>query len=114
MHRFQYRGARFPVDVFVEFTLRNATVVGRCTEISKEGMKLELREPVACDSSGKIAMNHLGRKIEFSVRVVHSALAHCGVEFLYGSESEQIAVAHLVESLVVPQNRRGPILLKTS
>ena len=114
MHTFQYRGARFPVDVFVEFTVKNTTFAGRCTEISKEGMKIELRQPVACDSNGKISMSYQGRKLEFSVRVVHSAFTNCGVEFLYGSESEQSVMAQLVESLVVPQSRRGPILLKTS
>ena len=114
MHKFEYRGARFPVDVFVEFTVKSSTLAGRCTEISKEGMKLELRQPVATDSCGKISMRCQGRKIEFPVRVVHSALTNCGVEFLHDSEIEQAAVAHLVELLVVPQNRRGPILLKTS
>jgi hypothetical protein len=114
MQRFQYRGARFPVDVFVDFTVKNSTLAGRCTEISKEGMKLELRQPVARDSCGKVSMKFQGRKLEFSVRVVHSDPTNCGVEFLYASESEQIAIAHLVELLVVHENRRGPILLKIS
>jgi hypothetical protein len=114
MHRFEYRGARFPVDVFVEFTVKNSTLAGRCTEISKEGMKLELRQPVASDSCGKVSMRYQGRKIEFSVRVVHSGLTNCGVEFLCVSDLEQAVVAHLVETLVVPQNRRGPILLRTT
>ena len=114
MQRFQYRGARFPVDAFVDFTVQNATVAGRCTEISKEGMKLELRQPVARDCSGKVSLRFQGRKLEFSVRVVHSELTSCGVEFLLASEAEQIAIAQLVELLVVQENRRGPILLKIS
>jgi PilZ domain len=113
MQRFRYRGARFPVDVFVDFIVKDTTIAGRCTEISKEGMKLELRQPVARDSSGRISMRFQGRKLEFSVRVVHSDLTNCGVEFLT-SESDQIAVAQLVELLVVPRNRRGPILMKIS
>ena len=114
MQRFRYRGARFPVEFFVDFIVKDTTIAGRCREISKEGMKLELREPVARDSSGKVSMKFQGRKLEFSVRVVHSDLTNCGVEFLYASESEQIAVAQLVDLLVVAQNRRGPILLKIS
>jgi hypothetical protein len=114
MQRFEYRGARFPVDILVDFIVKNTTIAGRCTEISKEGMKLELRQPVARDSGGKVSMRFQGRKLEFSVRVVHSDLTNCGVEFLNASESDQIALAQLVELLVVPQNRRGPTLLKIS
>ena len=112
MQRFEYRGARFSVDLPVQFTERNTTRAGRCTEISKEGLKLEMEEPLESNSCGKVFMCHQGRALEFRVRVVHVGAKYCGLEFLYSSEMEQDAVAHLVESLAVPQNRRGPLLLR--
>jgi hypothetical protein len=112
MQRFEYRGARFSVDLPVQFTERNITLAGRCTEISKEGLKLELTAPLQSDSCGKVTMSHQGRTLEFRVRVVHAGAKQCGLEFIYSSEAEQTAVAHLVESLAVPQGRRGPIILR--
>ena len=114
MQRFEYRGARFSVDLPVQFTERNTTWAGRCTEISKEGLKLELEEPLQSNSCGKVFMCYQGRAMEFSVRVVHVGAKYCGLEFIYSSDMEQDSVAHLVESLAVPQSRRGPLMLKSS
>jgi hypothetical protein len=114
MQRFEYRGARFSVDLPVQFTERNTTRAGRCTEISKEGMKLELEEPLESNTCGKVFMCHQGRALEFRARVVHVGVKYCGLEFIYSSDMEQNEVAHLVESLAVPQTRRGPLLLKNS
>jgi hypothetical protein len=114
MHRFEYRGPRFSVDVPVQFFAQNATLEARCTEISKEGMRLEVGEPLRSNSPGTVSLSHQGRSLQFSVRVVHVGARSCGLEFVYGSEAEQFAVAHLVESLAQGQHRPGPILLKHS
>jgi hypothetical protein len=114
MQRFEYRGARFSVDLPVQFTGRNTTRAGRCTEISKEGMKLELEEPLESNTCGKVFMCHQGRALEFRARVVHVGARYCGVEFIYASEMEQNEVTYLVESLAVPQSQRGPLMFKSS
>ena len=114
MQRFEYRGARFSVDLPVQFTERDTTRAGRCTEISKEGLRLELEEPLQCDSCGKVFLCYQGRALEFRARVVHVGAKYCGLEFIYSSDAEQNAVAHLVESLAVPHSRRGPLMLKSS
>ena len=113
MQRFEYRGARFSVDLPVQFTEENITMPGRCTEISKEGLKLDLGEPLQSDSSGTVSMCFQGRTLEFRVRVVHVGARHCGMEFIYSSNAEQLAVATLVESLAVTNTRPGPVLLKS-
>jgi hypothetical protein len=114
MQRFEYRGARFSVDLPVQFTERSRTRAGRCTEISKEGLKLEMEEPLESNSCGKVFMCYQGRALEFRARVVHVGAKYCGLEFIYSSAMEQDSVAQLVESLAVPQSRRGPLMLKNS
>ena len=59
-------------------------------------------------------MSFQGRALEFYVRVVHVGARHCGMEFIYSSKAEQMAVANLVESMAVANPRSGPILLKHS
>jgi hypothetical protein len=112
MQRFEYRGPRFSVDLPVQFTLHNKTLTGRCTEISKEGLKLDLGEPLQSNSSGTVSMIYQGRTLKFRVRVVHVEETLGGLEFIYASEAERNAVAHLVESLSVPQPRPMPVLLR--
>jgi PilZ domain len=113
MQKFEYRGARFAVDLPVRFTGGNRALAGRCIEMSKEGLKLDLEEPLESDSCGKVFLSHQGRTLEFYVRVVHVGAKYCGMEFIYSSDAEQLAVAHLVESLAIPQTARGLVLLKT-
>jgi hypothetical protein len=114
MQRFEYRLARFSVDLPVQFTDRDIALAGRCTEISKEGLKVSLAEPLHSNSCGTLCISFQGRTLEFRVRVAHVGAGYCGLEFIYSSEAEQTALAHLVESLVVPQARSGPVLLKNS
>ncbi len=114
MQRFEYRGARFAVDLPIQFAGKERVLAGHCTEISKEGLKLDLGEPLQSGSSGTVSMSFQGRTLEFSVRVVHVGVRHCGMEFIYSSHAEQLAVANLVESLAVANTRPGPVLLKSS
>ena len=114
MQRFEYRVARFSVDLPVRFTERNIALAGRCTEISKEGLKVSLSEPLHSNSCGNLLISFEGRTLEFRVRVAHVGAKYCGLEFIHSSEAEQIELAHLVESLAVPQTRSGPVLLKDS
>lgn len=114
MQRFEYRGARFSVDLPVQFKERNTTLQGRCTEISKEGMKLDLGEPLQSDACGMVFVSFQGRTLEFCVRVVHVGAQYCGMEFVYSTKAEQIAVANLVESLTIPRLRSRPVLMKNS
>jgi hypothetical protein len=114
MQRFEYRGPRYPVDLPVELRTPDATLAARCTEISKEGLKLELAEAIPCGSVGIVFVCYQGRPMQFRVRSVHAGFKTCGWEFLYSSEAEQEAVAGLVDSLAIPPARRRPILIKSS
>ena len=112
MQKFEYRTPRFSVDFPVQFTVENSTLIGRCKEISQEGMTFEVRQPLTPGSSGAVSINYLDHTIEIQARVAHVTETHGGLEFLYESEMEKSAVAQLVVSLAASQSRQGPVLLR--
>ena len=112
MQKFEYRSPRFAVDLPVRVTFENSTVPGRCRNISKEGMRLELREPLPPDTRGTVLLDCHDTRLELSVLVTYSGKAHEGVEFIYNSDSEREAVARLVASLASPANRPRLVLLR--
>ena len=111
MQKFEYRTPRFSVDLPAQFTVEQSTLTGRCREISQEGMTFETRQPLTPASSGVVLIGYQDRTIEIHARVAHVTEAQGGLEFLYESEAERSAVAHLVASLASSQNRQGPVLL---
>jgi hypothetical protein len=111
MQKFEYRTPRFSVDLPVQFTVEKSTLIGRCKEISQEGMTFEVRQPLTPGSSGTVSISYQDHTIEIHARVAHVTETHGGLEFLYGSDAERSAVTHLVASLAASQNRQGPILL---
>jgi hypothetical protein len=111
MHKFEYRAPRFSVDLPAQLTIHNLTVAGRCREISKEGLKLELRQPLPRDCRGTITLSYRDQTVEVSVRIAHVGARHGGLEFLYESDGERVAVAHLIASLSAEPHRPGPVLL---
>jgi hypothetical protein len=112
MQKFEFRGPRFPADLPVQLTIEDSTLAGRCTEISKEGMRLEVGQALESNALGTVSMNYLGQTLEFRVRVAHVGPANSGLEFIYSSDAERTAMAHIVEAASVPKNRPGPVLLK--
>jgi hypothetical protein len=105
--RFDYRTARFSVDLPVEYTIENATQTARCIEISKEGITLAAEQPLPADAVGRVKIIHQNKSIELDVRVVHAA----GMEFLYKSQDEREGVNQLVAMLAAPSTGLGPLLV---
>jgi PilZ domain len=112
MQRFDYRCPRYCVDLPVQFAVQDSTSIGRCTEISQEGMRLELQQPLPSYPYGKVAMTYQNQTFGFNVRVAHVEASHHGVVFLFESDLEREAVAHLVAALAAPQDRPGLVLVK--
>jgi len=112
MRRFDYRSPRFTVDFAIRFSAKDVTSTGRCIEISKEGMSLELTEPLPPGIVGVVSMTYQEQAYEMEVRVAHAGPAHGGVEFVYRSEGERSAIEQLVASLGSSRSRRAPDLLK--
>jgi PilZ domain len=106
MQRFEFRHPRFSVDLPVQFSIANEMLAGRCTEISTNGMRLELRHDVEPGCCGTVFLHYQNRTIKLNARVAYTASAQSGLEFLCDSTVERDAVAHLVASLTAPRPRR--------
>jgi len=111
MQKFEYRTPRFAVDLPVRFIVQNTTLFARCREISKDGMTLELIEPIPLSSRGTVSMSHLDRTIEVQARVAHVGPVRGGLEFIYENDAERSEVDQFIASLAALQNRPGPVLL---
>jgi hypothetical protein len=85
---------------------------GRCTEISTEGMKLELREPLNPDCCGTVRLSYKDITIEVPVRVAHSGSSYDGVKFVYESDEQRDELIRLVTLLTGPKQNAGPVLLR--
>jgi hypothetical protein len=108
MRKFNYRVPRFNVDIPVRLTFEESSQVGRCMEISTEGMKLELSRPLSPDSSGLVQIHYQGVTLELTVRVAHSSASHDGVRFVYESDEQRDEVIRLVELVCGRLHRPGP------
>lgn len=114
MRKFDYRAPRFVVDFPVRLSFEGAIQQGRCREISTEGMKLELLEPLAPDAQGTVLLNHQDIILELTIRVAHSGSYFDGVKFVYDSEEQRDEVNRLVARLATPPShqRSGPVLVR--
>jgi hypothetical protein len=111
MHRFEYRTPRFAVDLPVQFTVQNSTLFARCREISKDGMTLELMQPIPANSRGTVSVSYLNRTLELQARVAHAGEIRGGLEFIYETDAERIEVDQFIASLAGTQNRPGRVVL---
>jgi hypothetical protein len=111
MQKFEYRSPRFNVDIPVQLAIEQAILPGRCKNISNAGIRLELGRRLPLNARGTVILNCKDRPLEVGVRVAYSGKTHDGMEFLYSSDSERSAVAHLIASLAGSSNRPSLVLL---
>ena len=110
MQKFEYRHPRFSVNVAICFIAQDSALPGHCTEISKQGMRIDVAQPLAANSCGKVSMHYQDRMLEFKVRVAHAGETHSGLEVLCASSMERSELEHLVAALIAPRHR--PALLQ--
>jgi hypothetical protein len=112
MRKFDYRAPRFLVDLPIRLTFEDSMQEGRCREISTEGMKLEVRQPLSPDSAGTVRLRYHEFSIDLPVRVAHSGSSYDGVKFVFESDEQREDVSRLVALLAGPKQRFGPLLLR--
>jgi|HubBroStandDraft_1064217.scaffolds.fasta_scaffold67716_3 hypothetical protein len=112
MQKFEYRTPRYLVDLPVLFSLPNSNIQGRCKEISKEGMKVELQEPVSPETCGIVCIDYMDLSLELRVCVAHAGAGYDGLKFLFESERDRIGVERLVALLSGPTGQPGPVLVR--
>jgi len=112
MRKFDYRAPRFNVDLPVRLTLAESTQFGRCLEISTEGMKLEVPQPLTIDTAGAVQVTFREFSLEIPVRVAHCNGRCDGVQFVYGSDEERDDVIRFIALLASAPPHPGPLLLR--
>jgi PilZ domain len=112
MQKFEYRTPRYQVDLPVLLNLRDSTIVGRCREISIEGMRVELPQPVFPDACGTVSISYRELSLELPVCVAHSGTGQDGLKFLFESEEDRSGVERLVSLLAGPTDQPGPVLVR--
>jgi hypothetical protein len=111
MRDFVFRAPRFPVDLAVQLTFENSTVMARCVEISKDGIVIEVPNRPLEDCNWTVAMSHKGLRIEVEARVARSGSKSDVLQFIYGSEAELKAMAQFVASVAKTEKKPGPRLI---
>ncbi|MGA8874124.1 MAG: PilZ domain-containing protein, partial [Candidatus Korobacteraceae bacterium] len=112
MRKFDYRAPRFSVDLEVRLTFEDSMQEGRCCEISTEGMKLEIQQPLSPNTCGTVQLRYGDFMIDVPVRVAHSGSSYDGVKFVYESDEQRDEVIRLVALLAGAKQRLGPVLLR--
>jgi hypothetical protein len=112
MRKFDYRAPRFAVDLPVRLTLEQSTQFGRCTEISTEGMKLDVPQPLSVDTGGAVEVTFQNVRLEIPVRVARCGEDCDGVQFVYASDEERDDVIRFLAILATAPRRPGPLLLR--
>ncbi|MGA2538168.1 MAG: PilZ domain-containing protein [Terracidiphilus sp.] len=118
MQRFDYRAPRFLVDCAAHLAIENSTHMGRCKEISVDGMRLELAERVSANAVGTVTMTCGSLTVELGTRVMHAEPNFAGLKFIYKSERQRKDVERLVTLLAAsaklpkPPDPKGPLLLE--
>ncbi len=102
MQKFEYRTPRYLVDLPVVFRLQDASLPGRCREIGKEGMSIELQHPVAAETCGTVSLIYKDLSLELRVCVTHTGPETKGLKFLFDSDKDRSAVERLVALLAGP------------
>jgi hypothetical protein len=111
MRKFDYRAPRFAVDLPVRLTFDHSTQPARCTEISTEGMRLEVNQPLQPQAYGTVSVSYQDFDLDLPVRVAHAGPYYDGVKFIYASEEQRDEVNRLVMRLSSPQ-KTGPVLIR--
>jgi hypothetical protein len=105
LQKFDYRYPRFAVDLPARLTTQDSTRIGRCVDIGKEGLKLELDQSLLPDDCGTLSLFCRGHIFELRVRVAHAGASQGRMEFIYSCDSERAVVQDLLASLAKPSER---------
>lgn len=96
MRRLGYRTPRFQVNFPVYLAIGNDVKAARCTDISLDGMRLELDERLARDAMACVSFEVDGERYVLQGRVARSQLSGAGLRFVFASKGQQNKVHELI------------------
>jgi hypothetical protein len=103
MRKFRFRSPRFPVDIPIQVTRGGATRLGRCVEISADGLKFEGTGPLDPDSSGSIQIDYEGLSLALPFKSVYAGAKFEVVEFVLASQEQKRSVSLLISAISSPK-----------
>lgn len=112
MQKFEYRTPRYLVDLPIVFHLRESSIGGRCMEIGKEGMRVQLERQIAVETCGTISITYKELTLELRCSVAHTGPDFDGLKFLFESDRDRSTVERLVALVSGPNGPLGPVLVR--
>ena len=112
MKRFEYRTPRYLADLPMLLRLEGSSIAGRCIEIGKEGMRVELERPVSPEARGMVSISHHESTFELGVQVARAGADDYGLRFLFDAENDRNTVDRLVAILMGSSGQPGPVLVR--
>lgn len=112
MHKFSYRTPRYVVDFPVQIVHEQIVIDGRCTEISIDGMQLEIHRSLPSDFCGLVCLAWQNIQLEVRVRLAHTGSRQDALRFVFESEKERMAIADLVARLADPAHQSGLVVVR--
>ena len=91
--------------------MEGTTWIGRCKEISTEGLSLETQRPFPIEACAAIQETYRSTTLEILVRGVHSGAGCEGLRFVFESDEQREEVTRFVGLLANASPRMGPVLL---
>lgn len=112
MRKFDYRAPRFAVNLPIRLIFDDVEQPGLCKELSSEGMRLEIGQPLQPQASGTVCLKYLDFDLELPIRVAHAGPDFDGVRFIYESEEQRDEVNRLIARLFSSPHGTGPVLVR--
>lgn len=112
MQKFNYRAPRYVVDLPVRLTVEDSLVTGRCIEISREGMHVELRQPLPSGFRGMVSLSWQELTIELCARLAHATSRQAAMCFVFESEKERTALAEFITRVTAPRTPTALVLVR--
>lgn len=99
MHTFTYRAPRVDCRIPVEFVTDAGTLQGHSRNIGDQGLLLDLREPVAPSTNGRVRLRFEQCMLELEAQVSHSEAFTVGLVFQFANPKERWFVHAFVQAL---------------
>ena len=112
MQKFEYRSPRFTVDLPIVLHVDGDAIAGRCKEIGREGMKVQLARAVPVQTDGTVSLNYKDVSLELRCAVAHAGPDYDGLKFHFESDRDRNALDRLIAQISGPSDQRGPVLVR--
>lgn len=102
MRSFNYRVPRYSVDLPVQVVRGEESQFARCTEISRDGMRIESDEWLRLGTRAFVQVPHHPQDACLPIRIANAQCDSYGAVFIFESSDQRNLVNSLIASLTTP------------